>query len=105
MAVSIHLLEFYHALFEWSCNVVNALLSTFTTGGRSFILLSQKEQPVCDAFQRGLGQVIQWYDNLNVHIKQKVKAATISANQMIQGLRQEGSATISPQLLNPLQGS
>lgn len=44
VAISIHLLDFYHALFEKSCDAVNAMasaLNTFYTR-RGFILLNSK---------------------------------------------------------------
>ncbi|KAG6883278.1 hypothetical protein C0993_007006, partial [Termitomyces sp. T159_Od127] len=86
MAVSVHLLDFYHALFERSCDAVNALAAALNSfyQKRGYILLNQRGQPIRDAFQRGLGHAIQWYDNLQVRIEQKVEAAIVSADQLIQ---------------------
>lgn len=103
MAVSIHLLDFYHALFERSCDAVNAMasaLNTFYTR-RGFILFNnkvsrfldvslsipntwQQGQPIQDAFWRGLGYAIQWYDILQVHIERQVESALQSADHHMQ---------------------
>jgi len=47
MAVSVHLLNFYQALFEWSCNAVNAMASALNMFyiWRGFILLNKKVVP------------------------------------------------------------
>ncbi|KAF8219110.1 hypothetical protein L208DRAFT_1383114 [Tricholoma matsutake] len=58
--VSVHLLNFYQALFERSCDAVNMMataLNTFYTCW-GFILLNNKRQPIRDPFQCGLGHAI-----------------------------------------------
>lgn len=44
MAVSINLLDFYHALFERSCDAINAMATALNTfyGRRGFTLLNTK---------------------------------------------------------------
>ncbi|KAM6491874.1 hypothetical protein JOM56_012733 [Amanita muscaria] len=85
MAVSIDLLEFYQALFERSCDAVQAMaaaLNTFYTR-RGFILLSKKGDIVRDAFRRGLGYAIQWYDNLQRRVEKTVdKTVDFCAQQI-----------------------
>ncbi|GLB45913.1 hypothetical protein LshimejAT787_3800020 [Lyophyllum shimeji] len=86
MAISIHLLDFYQALFEKSCDAVNAMasaLNTFYTR-RGFVLLNKKGIPVQDAFRRGLGHAIQWYNNLQIRVEQQVEAALVDADNRIQ---------------------
>ena len=50
MAVSVHFLDFYHALFERSCDAVNAMASALNTFyvRRGFILLNKK---VCNSIK------------------------------------------------------
>ncbi|KAG5335779.1 hypothetical protein C0989_000367, partial [Termitomyces sp. Mn162] len=60
-AISVHLLDFYHALFERLCDAVNAMahaLNTFYVQ-RGFIVTDNKGIPVQDAFHRGLGYAAQ----------------------------------------------
>jgi hypothetical protein len=105
MAVLLFLLEFYNMLFKRSCNTVNALahaLSTFYTCC-GFIPLNQKVwlhfifcmfdrlighfqgQPILDAFHRGLGYAVQWYDNLQSCLECHVEMAVQSADRFVQG--------------------
>lgn len=50
MAVSIHLLDFYQALFERSCDAVNAMASALNSfyNRRGFILLNQNVSIILD---------------------------------------------------------
>jgi len=95
MAVSVELLSFYRALFERSCDAVNALaaaLSTYYTR-RGFCVTNHKVsdttpifalitncQPyegktVADPFRRGLSQAAQWYNILEVELEKRVDSA------------------------------
>lgn len=109
MAVSI-LLDFYHVLFERSCDAINVMasvLNTFYTC-QGFILLNnkvsrfldvslsipntwQQGQPIQDAFWHGLGYAIQWYDILQVHVEQQVESALQSADHHMQESRAQCS--------------
>ncbi|KAF8229912.1 hypothetical protein L208DRAFT_1423974 [Tricholoma matsutake] len=92
MAVSI-LLDFYHVLFERSCDAINVMasvLNTFYTC-QGFILLNNKGQPIQDAFWHGLGYAIQWYDILQVHVEQQVESALQSADHHMQESRAQCS--------------
>ncbi|KAG6849270.1 hypothetical protein H0H93_009877 [Arthromyces matolae] len=86
MAISILLLDFYHTLFERSCDAVNALASALTSFylSRGFVPCNQKNKPMRDPFRKGLGYAIQWYDNLQVLVEEQVEAAIVSADQDLQ---------------------
>ncbi|KAG6887512.1 hypothetical protein C0992_011981 [Termitomyces sp. T32_za158] len=86
MAISVHLLDFYRALFERSCDAVNAMASALNTfySRRGFVVLDKKGAPVKDAFRRGLGYAAQWYDNLQLHLERYVDAAVLHSDTRIQ---------------------
>ena len=114
MAVSVHLLDFYHALFERSCDAVNAMASVLNTFymRRGFILLNKKVcssikswykahfqqqgQPIQDAFRRGLGYAIQWYDILQVHIERQVESALQVSDTRIHEYKKGQSTNPTP---------
>ncbi|KAF8232839.1 hypothetical protein L208DRAFT_1423035 [Tricholoma matsutake] len=63
-AVSVHLLDFYQALFKWSCDAVNAMASALNTFyiQRGFILLNKKnlgisEGSICRAIYKPTGSI------------------------------------------------
>jgi len=88
-AVSIDLLDFYHALFERSCDAVNALaaaLHSFYTR-RGFDVLNKEGTPIRDPFRRGLGYAIQWYDCLRILVQKKVDTVLEESAKEIQGVR------------------
>ncbi|KAG6907112.1 hypothetical protein DXG01_010488 [Tephrocybe rancida] len=105
MAVSIHLLDFYGALFERSCDAVNALAGALNTFYKrhGFILVNAKGDAVQDPFRKGLGHAIQWYDNLQVYIEQIVEAAIVSADARNRDNPDEGSMTRGMELFTLLQ--
>ena len=96
MAVSVDLLAFYQALFERSCDAVNALASTLhmhyiRRGFRmvnknvraclSLIVMhstqrKEKKQGMAiqEPFRWSLGSAVQWYDILQVEVDQRIKA-------------------------------
>ncbi|KAG6890858.1 hypothetical protein C0992_012244 [Termitomyces sp. T32_za158] len=86
IAISIHLLDFYRALFERSCDAVNAMASALNTfyARRGFVLLNKKGAPIQDAFRRGLGYAAQWYDNLQICLEQQVEAAVVKSDTRLQ---------------------
>ncbi|KIK80791.1 hypothetical protein PAXRUDRAFT_36082 [Paxillus rubicundulus Ve08.2h10] len=56
MAVSINLLAFYRALFEQSCDAINALASALQT---HYIRRGFRNEAIHEPFRRGLGSAIQ----------------------------------------------
>ncbi|RDB15038.1 hypothetical protein Hypma_005430 [Hypsizygus marmoreus] len=85
MAISVAVLDFYQALFERSCDAVNAMaaaLNSFYTR-RGFIMLNSKGERIQEPFRRGLGYAIQWYDSLQIKIEQRINDALISAEDQI----------------------
>ncbi|KAG6905180.1 hypothetical protein DXG01_004383 [Tephrocybe rancida] len=85
IAVSIHLLDFYRALFEKSCNAIQAMASALNTFyiWQGFILLNKKGSPIQDAFRQGLGYASQWYNNLVIRLEKSVDAAIVAADAEI----------------------
>jgi hypothetical protein len=85
-AVSVDLLDFYQALFKQSCDSVQALASMLSTFymRRGFPMLNKHGEPIQDAFWRGLGYAIQWYDCLKLWVQHKVDAAVEASDQQIQ---------------------
>ncbi|KII84489.1 hypothetical protein PLICRDRAFT_117716 [Plicaturopsis crispa FD-325 SS-3] len=76
MAVSIELLDFYHALFERSCDAVNAMASalhSFYTR-RGFHAINKKGERISDPFRRSLGSAIQWHDILHLRVQERLDA-------------------------------
>ncbi|KAG6808047.1 hypothetical protein H0H92_005592 [Tricholoma furcatifolium] len=86
MAVFVHLLDFYQALFERTCDAVNALSHALNAyyQRRGFVLRNRKGQPIRDSFHRGLGYALQWYDKLQVSIEEQLEAAIVAADQSTQ---------------------
>ncbi|KAG1859743.1 hypothetical protein F4604DRAFT_1930462 [Suillus subluteus] len=77
MAVSVELLSFYRALFECSCDAINALASTLRThySRRGFQVTDSRGGIIHEPFRRGLGHAVQWYDVLQVKIEQQADVA------------------------------
>ncbi|KAG1888274.1 hypothetical protein F4604DRAFT_1877402 [Suillus subluteus] len=77
MAISTDLLAFYHALFEHSCDAIHALASALKThyARRGFQMTNPDGQLIQEPFRRGLGQAVQWFDILQIEVKQQTEAA------------------------------
>ncbi|KAG2739561.1 hypothetical protein P692DRAFT_20881619 [Suillus brevipes Sb2] len=75
MAVSIDLLSFYRALFERSCDAINALASALKNhySRRGYQMTNAQGELIQDPFCRGLGYAVQWYDILQVEVKCQVE--------------------------------
>ncbi|PPQ76501.1 hypothetical protein CVT26_012351 [Gymnopilus dilepis] len=83
MAFAIDFLNFYTALFERSCDAVNAMaaaLNTFYTR-RGFYLLDNKGMKYKEPFRKGLGYASQWLSKLTDMIAQRVDTALQQADQ------------------------
>lgn len=76
MAVSVELLGFYRALFERSCDAINALASALHVQytRRGFHVTKKDGSTILEPFRRSLGHAIQWYDILQVEIEKNVEA-------------------------------
>ncbi|CAA7265927.1 unnamed protein product [Cyclocybe aegerita] len=101
MAVSIELLDFYNALFERSCDAVNAMasaLNSFYTK-RGFVLLNAQGGPAQDGFRRGLGYAIQWYDGLVTLVSKSLKDALRIMDQMDESIDSKTRKSQCAQLL------
>ena len=101
VAMSIDLLELYHAFFQRSCEAVTAVaaaLKVFYTF-RGFIHYNSKVwrlplivqrfndhniqgDIVLDPFRKGIGHAVQWYDSLRRQVLQRVEDAFFSAEQV-----------------------
>ncbi|KAG6810053.1 hypothetical protein H0H92_013548 [Tricholoma furcatifolium] len=97
-AISLHLLDFYRALFERSCDAVHALASALNIfyGRRGFILTDNKGSPIQDAFRRGLGYAAQWYDNLQLYVEQALDKSILDADIKIQAFASSMTPVSSP---------
>lgn len=92
MAVSLELLSFYRALFERSCDAINALTYALKTyySRRGFRLTDSKVtlfstlqtntnnaflkgNEVREPFRRGLGHAVQWYDILQIEVERQIE--------------------------------
>ncbi|KAG9316189.1 hypothetical protein JVU11DRAFT_2213 [Chiua virens] len=74
MAISMDLLALYRALFERSCDAINALASALHTHytRRGFNFVNAEGQPVIDPFRRSLGAAVQWFDILIVEVEKRI---------------------------------
>ncbi|KAG1859382.1 hypothetical protein DFJ58DRAFT_840241 [Suillus subalutaceus] len=75
MAVSVDLLSFYRALFERSCDAINALASALKNhySRRGYQMTDAQGEVIQDPFRRGLGYAVQWYDILQVEVERQVE--------------------------------
>ena len=102
MAVSIPLIQLYHALFERSCDAINAFAHALNNlyGRRGFIHCNSKVclqslrysylsidlnqgEVVQDAFRRGFGHAVQWYDSLQVRLEHQLEAAIVAGDATV----------------------
>ena len=114
MAVSIPLIQLYHALFERSCDAINAFAHALNTfyGRRGFIHCNSKVflqslrysycstdlnqgEVVQDAFRRGFGHAVQWYDSLQVRIEHQLEGAILAGDATIRDCKQPVSLTLA----------
>jgi len=123
LTLSIELLDLYRALFECSCDAVNALASTLHSHyvHRGFHYHNSKVgdssslcgiyhtyhvqgEVVKDPFHRGIGHAIQWYDNLQGQLNDIVNQALKAADETIAAIkltRFEPSAIPKSSCLSP----
>ncbi|KAG1770194.1 hypothetical protein EDD22DRAFT_977211 [Suillus occidentalis] len=95
MAVSVDLLSFYRALFERSCDAINALASALKThySRRGFQVTDARVRSIClgelvqEPFRRGLGYAVQWYDVLQVEIERQVDTVLQQSRDRVANLQ------------------
>ncbi|KAG1904169.1 uncharacterized protein F5891DRAFT_1184351 [Suillus fuscotomentosus] len=75
MAVSVDLLSFYRALFECSCDAINALASALKNhySRRGFQVTDTQGQLIRDPFCWGLGYAVQWFDILQIQLERQLE--------------------------------
>lgn len=97
MAVSVELLSFYRALFERSCDAINALASALKThySRRGFVMTDARGEIIQDPFRRGLGYAVQWYDILQVRIEHQVEEALQNSRDRVAALRSQTEDCVS----------
>ncbi|KAJ2911476.1 hypothetical protein MD484_g8939, partial [Candolleomyces efflorescens] len=80
--IHIPLLDFYQALFERSCDAVNALVSALVTHytRRGFPVRHSDGKDVKDAFRKGVTAAVSWYDHLQRVIDEAMHAAVLESN-------------------------
>ncbi|KAG2091619.1 hypothetical protein BD769DRAFT_1631979 [Suillus cothurnatus] len=90
MAVSTDLLAFYRALFERSCDAVNALASALHTHyvRRGFRMTNGKGEFIQEPFRRSLGQAILWFDVLQVELESQLERAVQASRDLVEASRE-----------------
>ncbi|KAN0087822.1 hypothetical protein V8E55_006443 [Tylopilus felleus] len=75
MAISLDLLGLYRALFERSCDAINALAAALNTHytRRGFLMVNKKGDTLQDPFRRSLAMAVQWYDVLQVEVEKHIE--------------------------------
>ncbi|KAJ7597943.1 hypothetical protein C8J56DRAFT_1042113 [Mycena floridula] len=76
-AFSFGILEMYRALFERSCDAINAMSSAMQTfyQRRGFLFASQNGTLSIDPFRKSLSSAVQWYDSLGVMVYDRMEQA------------------------------
>ena len=106
IALSIELLDLYRALFERSCDAVNALASALHShyAHRGFHYRNSRVgdssslcgiyhayhvqgEVVKDPFRRGIGNAVQWYDNLQAQLNDIVDQALKTTDETIEAIK------------------
>lgn len=102
MAVFVELLGFYRALFERSCDAINALASALHTQytRRGFHVTKKDGGNVLEPFRQSLGHTTQWYDMLQVKIERNVEDILRECRNIAASARSREDAL--PPLLPPV---
>ncbi|KZP27497.1 hypothetical protein FIBSPDRAFT_730602 [Athelia psychrophila] len=81
MAISVDLLDLYKALFERSCDAVQAITSALCTfyERRGFCLLDDKGQSIIDPLRRSFSSAVQRFDTLRVKIEASIDKSVQNA--------------------------
>ncbi|KIN99430.1 hypothetical protein M404DRAFT_30479 [Pisolithus tinctorius Marx 270] len=89
LAVSVELLAFYRALFERSCDSINALASALNAHyeRRGFWMTTREYGTqggvIRDPFRRSIGNAVQWYNILQVHIERRAESIIKRCRQTV----------------------
>ncbi|KAG2092122.1 uncharacterized protein F5147DRAFT_657744 [Suillus discolor] len=69
-------LTFYQALFERSCDAINALASALKTyySRRGFQMMDKQGESIREPFRRGLGYAVQWFDILQIKVEHQLES-------------------------------
>ncbi|KAF8430674.1 hypothetical protein L210DRAFT_3417312 [Boletus edulis BED1] len=99
MVVSVELLTFYRALFERSCDAVNALASALHTYYvcRGYQMVDKNNEAIQEPFRRSLGFAVQWYDILQVEVERDIEAAIQRCRDVIRDAK-TSAATVAPSM-------
>ncbi|KAF5332294.1 hypothetical protein D9611_008142 [Ephemerocybe angulata] len=86
MAVEINLLALYRAQWEKACEAVNAISGALHSHyvRRGFPMINSKGELVQDAFRRGVGNAMLWYDNLLMSVEEALNLALKIADDKIE---------------------
>ncbi|PPQ96642.1 hypothetical protein CVT26_010666, partial [Gymnopilus dilepis] len=111
MAISIDLLDFYTALFERSCDGVNAMAAALNShySRRGFYLMDAKGQKYKEPFRKGFGYASQWLDKLRDIISKRVDDALQYADCSAEMAKKcgripgRGAEVLQPQSHEPCQ--
>ncbi|KIJ58397.1 hypothetical protein HYDPIDRAFT_34233 [Hydnomerulius pinastri MD-312] len=89
MAVAIELLAFYRALFERSCDAINALASALNShyNRRGFRMTGREGNTIQEPFRRSLGHAVQWFDVLQVEMEHRVESILTQSREHISAAR------------------
>ncbi|PPQ70113.1 hypothetical protein CVT26_013398 [Gymnopilus dilepis] len=92
MAISIDLLDFYTALFERSCDGVNAMAAALNShySRRGFYLVDAKGEKYREPFRKGFGYASQWLDKLREIVSKRVDDALQFADDIVQKAKKGG---------------
>ncbi|KAF8178009.1 hypothetical protein BJ912DRAFT_856565, partial [Pholiota molesta] len=103
MAISIDFLDFYSALFERSCDAVNAMAAALNTFyiRRGFYLVNSKGERYREPFRRGLGYAAQWLDGLRVLVDKRMESLLEQADAYLQAQRPSIHVMAPTQPFNP----
>ncbi|KAG9309293.1 hypothetical protein JVU11DRAFT_10780 [Chiua virens] len=85
LAVSLDLLGFYRALFERSCDAINALAAALRTHytRRGFLMVNKKGDALQDPFRHSLAAAVQWYDILQVEVEKQIDNAVQFCHDLV----------------------
>ncbi|KAJ7598205.1 hypothetical protein C8J56DRAFT_1091394, partial [Mycena floridula] len=105
-AFSFGILEMYRALFEQSCDALNAMSSAMHVfyQRRGFPFLSMNSTLCLDPFRKSLTSAVQWFDCLGIQVADRVaEAVDLSAQFIDQHTASDNSVETLPGATDPPQ--
>ncbi|KAG1789411.1 uncharacterized protein HD556DRAFT_1311373 [Suillus plorans] len=105
MAVSIDLLSFYRALFERSCDAINALASALKTyySRRGFQMMDKTGESIREPFRRSLGHAVQWFDILQIQVEHQLESLIQQCRYRITQFKEASSVVNASSSSDPQQ--